>query len=82
MVHPEEFESPASAFGGQRSIQLSYGCICGAVSRTVSRSPVLFDRDANRRRFTCRLNLGQGCNRRCAIARYMDKLAFTNSVQG
>ena len=28
MVHPEEFESPASAFGGQRSIQLSYGCMC------------------------------------------------------
>ena len=27
MVHPEEFESPTYAFGGQRSIQLSYGCI-------------------------------------------------------
>ncbi len=26
LVQPEEFESPASAFGGQRSIQLSYGC--------------------------------------------------------
>jgi hypothetical protein len=29
-----------------------------------------------------RLNLGQRNNRRCAIARYMDKLTFTNSVQG
>ena len=43
MVHPEEFESPASAFGGQRSIQLSYGCNVSAVSRTMRRSPVLFD---------------------------------------
>ncbi len=36
MVHPEEFESPTSAFGGQRSIQLSYGCVASHLAKRLA----------------------------------------------